>query len=227
MRGFRSKRSLSPTRSSLAGWCCLRFRRALLPTQWAVGCPSSCRSLCSRPGRSCICWRRELELGFGHLPLSRSSWVWAYVLFRSAGGVAGRCVAFRRRRRRPRPCLRSCAAIHWCRDARRHNVGRVSRPDRPWRAVRGSCRAASRTVRGSWRTMHDLGFTPRPLELSNIGAELREQTRVGITYGWRQPGLRLLMLSGVVRGAFSVGRSIPPSPISSACCAKTKSGWWE
>jgi MFS family permease len=54
----------------------------------------------------------------------------------------------------------------------------------------------------SWRTMHDLGFTPRPLELSHIGAELREQTRVGVTYGWRQPGLRLLMLSGVVRGAF-------------------------
>lgn len=54
----------------------------------------------------------------------------------------------------------------------------------------------------SWRAMHDLGFTPRPLELSNIGAELREQTRVGVTYGWRQPGLRLLMLSGIIRGAF-------------------------
>lgn len=52
------------------------------------------------------------------------------------------------------------------------------------------------------RTMHDLGFTPRPLELSNIGAELREQTVVGISYGWNQPGLRRLMLSGVVRGAF-------------------------
>lgn len=54
----------------------------------------------------------------------------------------------------------------------------------------------------SWRTMFDLGFTPRPLQLSNIGAELREQTRVGITYGWRDPGLRLLMLSGIVRGLF-------------------------
>ncbi|GJM39702.1 MAG: MFS transporter [Acidimicrobiales bacterium] len=54
----------------------------------------------------------------------------------------------------------------------------------------------------SWRVMHDLGFTPRPLELSHIGTELREQTRVGITYGWQQPGLRLLMLSGVVRGSF-------------------------
>lgn len=54
----------------------------------------------------------------------------------------------------------------------------------------------------SWRAMHDLGFTPRPLQLSNIGSELREQTRVGVTYGWQDPGLRLLMLSGVVRGAF-------------------------
>lgn len=54
----------------------------------------------------------------------------------------------------------------------------------------------------SWRTMHDLGFTPRRLELSNIGAELREQTRVGTAFGWSDRGLRLLMLSGVVRGAF-------------------------
>lgn len=54
----------------------------------------------------------------------------------------------------------------------------------------------------SWRTMHDLGFTPRPLELSNIGTELREQTRVGIAYGWSDQGLRLLMLAGVVRGLF-------------------------
>jgi predicted MFS family arabinose efflux permease len=50
--------------------------------------------------------------------------------------------------------------------------------------------------------MHDLGFTPRALELSNIGAELKEQTRVGVSYGWNQPGLRLLMLSGLTRGAF-------------------------
>lgn len=54
----------------------------------------------------------------------------------------------------------------------------------------------------SWRTMHDLGFTPRPLEFRTIGTELREQTRVGMTYGWRHPGLRLLMLAGVARGAF-------------------------
>ena len=54
----------------------------------------------------------------------------------------------------------------------------------------------------SWRTMHDLGFTPRPLALRNISTELREQTRVGVAYGWGDPGLRLLMLAGMVRGAF-------------------------
>ncbi len=52
------------------------------------------------------------------------------------------------------------------------------------------------------RTMHDLGFTPRALKLSNVGTELREQTRVGVAYGWNQPGLRLLMLAGLTRGAF-------------------------
>lgn len=54
----------------------------------------------------------------------------------------------------------------------------------------------------AWRSMHDMGFTSRPLMLANIGSELREQTRVGVAYGWNQPGLRLLMLSGLARGAF-------------------------
>jgi MFS family permease len=38
--------------------------------------------------------------------------------------------------------------------------------------------------------------------LSRIGAELSEQTKVGISYGWNQPGLRLLIASGMIRGAF-------------------------
>ncbi len=54
----------------------------------------------------------------------------------------------------------------------------------------------------AWRTMHDLGFEPRPLKLSRIGAELAQQTRVGVSHGWNQPGLRLLMMSGVARAAF-------------------------
>ncbi|MEO0492307.1 MAG: MFS transporter [Actinomycetota bacterium] len=54
----------------------------------------------------------------------------------------------------------------------------------------------------AFRSMFDLGFEPRPLALDHIGEELREQTRVGVTFGWRHPGMRLLMLSGMVRGAF-------------------------
>lgn len=56
----------------------------------------------------------------------------------------------------------------------------------------------------SWRTMHDLGFSPRPLELGNIAEELRSQTRVGVAYGWRNRGMRMLVLAGMVRGGFLV-----------------------
>ncbi|MDH3706626.1 MAG: MFS transporter [Acidimicrobiia bacterium] len=52
------------------------------------------------------------------------------------------------------------------------------------------------------RTMFDRGFEPRPLRWARIPAELSEQTRVGVAYGWNQRGLRMLMLSGMARGAF-------------------------
>lgn len=54
----------------------------------------------------------------------------------------------------------------------------------------------------SWRSMHDLGFTPRPFEWSRIGAELATQTHIGVSQGWDQPGLRRLMLAGLLRGSF-------------------------
>ncbi len=54
----------------------------------------------------------------------------------------------------------------------------------------------------AWPLMHDLGFSPRPLRIANIGRELREQTRVGVAHGWGHGGLRLLMISGMIRGAF-------------------------
>ena len=54
----------------------------------------------------------------------------------------------------------------------------------------------------SWRSMHDLGFVPRSFRWSRIGVELADQTRVGIADGWDQPGLRRLMLAGVLRGSF-------------------------
>jgi len=52
------------------------------------------------------------------------------------------------------------------------------------------------------RTMFDVGFTARRLQWSRIPAELAEQTRVGVSYGWRRPGLRLVMLAGAARAAF-------------------------
>ena len=52
------------------------------------------------------------------------------------------------------------------------------------------------------RTMHDIGFRTQTLRLAEIPERMAEQTRVGIAYGWRQPGLRWLMLAGGVRGAF-------------------------
>lgn len=54
----------------------------------------------------------------------------------------------------------------------------------------------------SWRRMFDMGFTPRALGVTSVGSELRRQTKVGITHGWRDGGLRPLMLAGLVHGVF-------------------------
>lgn len=52
------------------------------------------------------------------------------------------------------------------------------------------------------RMMKEIGFTPKALRLADVPAQMRLQARVGVTYGWRQPGLRLLMISGGLRGVF-------------------------
>ena len=52
------------------------------------------------------------------------------------------------------------------------------------------------------RMMTEIGFTPTALRVREIPARMREQAAVGITAGWRQPGLRLLMISGALRGVF-------------------------
>lgn len=54
----------------------------------------------------------------------------------------------------------------------------------------------------AWKLMRDIGFSPRPFALSRIGDELAEQTRVGVAHGWGQPGIRLLVIEGLVRGSF-------------------------
>jgi MFS family permease len=50
--------------------------------------------------------------------------------------------------------------------------------------------------------MHDLGFTPRTLRLRGITVEMRKVARAGITYGWRAPSVRLMVLGSFVTLGF-------------------------
>ena len=50
--------------------------------------------------------------------------------------------------------------------------------------------------------MHDIGFEPQPFHARDVPQRSAEQTRVGITFGWRNRGLRLLMLSASIRAVF-------------------------
>jgi MFS family permease len=45
-----------------------------------------------------------------------------------------------------------------------------------------------------FRTMHDIGFTPRTMHLRGVVGEMRKVGRAGMTYGWRKPAVRLLVL---------------------------------
>jgi MFS family permease len=53
-----------------------------------------------------------------------------------------------------------------------------------------------------WRTMHEIGFTPRTMRLQGIVGEMRKVGRTGITYGWRNPAVRLLVLESFVSWGF-------------------------
>ena len=52
------------------------------------------------------------------------------------------------------------------------------------------------------RLMVEIGFTPKRLRPREVPRQMREQAAVGIAYGWGQRGLRLLMISGSIRGVF-------------------------
>jgi MFS family permease len=54
---------------------------------------------------------------------------------------------------------------------------------------------------GFW-TMHDMGFTPRTMRLQGIIGEMRKVARAGITYGWRRPAVRLLVVESFVTWGF-------------------------
>ncbi len=53
-----------------------------------------------------------------------------------------------------------------------------------------------------YRTMHDIGFEPRILRMRGIVGEMRKVGRTGITYGWRAPAVRLLVLESFVTWGF-------------------------
>ncbi len=50
--------------------------------------------------------------------------------------------------------------------------------------------------------MHDLGFTPRTLHLRGIIGEMRKVGQAGITFGWRNGSVRLLVLEAFVVSGF-------------------------
>jgi MFS family permease len=53
-----------------------------------------------------------------------------------------------------------------------------------------------------FRTMHDIGFTPRTLRLQGIVGEMRKVARAGMTYGWRAPAVRLLVMDSFLTWGF-------------------------
>jgi MFS family permease len=53
-----------------------------------------------------------------------------------------------------------------------------------------------------FRTMHDIGFTPRTMRVKGIVAEMRKVANAGITYGWRKPAVRLLVMDSFLSWGF-------------------------
>jgi MFS family permease len=53
-----------------------------------------------------------------------------------------------------------------------------------------------------FRTMHDIGFTPRTMRLQGIVGEMRKVARAGMTYGWRSPAVRLLVMDSFLTFGF-------------------------
>jgi MFS family permease len=53
-----------------------------------------------------------------------------------------------------------------------------------------------------YRTMHDIGFTPRALHVRGIVGEMRKVGRTGITFGWQNPAVRLLVLESFITWGF-------------------------
>ena len=50
--------------------------------------------------------------------------------------------------------------------------------------------------------MHDIGFNPRPLQVSHFAAETRVIFNAGMRFGWRNPVVRPLLLASAAQGSF-------------------------
>src|SRR5205823_2440871 len=48
----------------------------------------------------------------------------------------------------------------------------------------------------------DIGFAPRTMRLQGIVGEMRKVARAGITYGWRKPAVRLLVVESFITWGF-------------------------
>jgi predicted MFS family arabinose efflux permease len=53
-----------------------------------------------------------------------------------------------------------------------------------------------------FRTMHDIGFTPRAMHMRGVVGEMRKVGRAGVTFGWQKPAVRLLVLNSFVSIGF-------------------------
>jgi MFS family permease len=54
----------------------------------------------------------------------------------------------------------------------------------------------------AFRTMHEIGFTPRTMRLQGMVGEMQKVARAGLTYGWRVPAVRLLVMESFVTWSF-------------------------
>ena len=55
----------------------------------------------------------------------------------------------------------------------------------------------------AFATMKEIGFAPRAVPLRQLPAEMNSIAKSSITYGWRQPAVRLLVIAGFIQAIFS------------------------
>ena len=54
----------------------------------------------------------------------------------------------------------------------------------------------------AWRGMHDMGYEPRTMILSELPGEMKKIASASMRYGWQVQGIKLLMLASMVQAFF-------------------------